>query len=139
MTFSDIRWGLFLGGLGLFLFGISLMGDSLKSIAGDKLRTYIDKYTSKPWQGLLIGAVMTAAIQSSSATTAICIGFIRAGLMSLEQSAGIIIGANIGTTITAFLIGLNIDQLSVYLIFIGAAILLFSNTGISPVKASDKS
>ena len=74
MTFSDIRWGLFLGGLGLFLFGISLMGDSLKSIAGDKLRTYIDKYTSKPWQGLLIGAVMTAAIQSSSATTAICIG-----------------------------------------------------------------
>ena len=127
MTFSDIRWGLFLGGLGLFLFGISLMGDSLKSIAGDKLRTYLDKYTSKPWQGLLIGAVMTAAIQSSSATTAICIGFIRAGLMSLEQSAGIIIGANIGTTITAFLIGLNIDQLSVYLIFIGAAILLFSN------------
>lgn len=126
MTFGDIRWDLFLGGLGLFLFGIVLMGDGLKSMAGDQLRTYIDKYTSKPWQGLLIGTIMTAAIQSSSATTAICIGFIRAGLMSLEQSAGIIIGANIGTTITAFLIGLNVDQISVYLIFIGAALLLFT-------------
>lgn len=127
MTFADIRWDLFLGGLGLFLFGIVLMGDGLKSFAGDKLRVYIDKYTSKPWQGLLIGLGMTAAIQSSSATTAICIGFVRAGLMTLEQSAGIIVGANIGTTVTAFLIGLNVDELAVYLIFIGAMILLFNS------------
>ena len=127
MTFADIHWDIFLGGLGLFLFGIVLMGDGLKSFAGDKLRVYIDKYTSKPWQGLLIGLVMTAAIQSSSATTAICIGFVREGLMTLEQSAGIIIGANIGTTVTAFLIGLNVDELAVYMIFIGAMILLFNS------------
>ncbi len=133
MTFADIQWGQFLGGLGLFLFGIVLMGDGLKSFAGDKLRVYIDKYTSKPWQGLIIGTVMTAVIQSSSATTAICIGFVRAGLMSLEQSAGIIIGANIGTTITAFLIGLNVDAIAVYLIFIGAFALMF----VSKKKSQD--
>lgn len=126
MTFSDIRWDLFLGGLGLFLFGIVLMGDGLKSFAGDKLRDYIDKYTSKPWQGIIIGAIMTALVQSSSATTAITIGFVRAGLMTLEQAAGIIIGANIGTTMTAFLIGLNVEGMSVYFIFIGALLLMFT-------------
>ncbi len=127
MTLSifDIQWGLFLGGLGLFLYGIVLMGDGLKAFAGDRLRVYIDKYTSKPWQGFLIGLIITAIIQSSSATTSICIGFIRAGLMTLEQAAGIIIGSNIGTTITAFLIGLSVEQIAVYLIFIGAFMLLF--------------
>lgn len=126
MTYLDINWGMFLGGLGLFLFGIVIMGDGLKSFAGDKLRDYIDKYTSKTWKGILIGAISTAIIQSSSATTAITIGFVRAGLMTLEQAAGIIIGANIGTTMTAFLIGLNVEGLSVYFIFVGALILLFS-------------
>ena len=125
MTFADIRWDLFLGGLGLFLFGIVLMGDGLKAVAGDKLRGYIDKYASKSWQGLVIGTVVTAIIQSSSATTAICIGFIRAGLMTFEQSAGIIIGANIGTTITAFLIGLDVGVIAPYLIFIGSMALMF--------------
>ena len=125
LSLFDIEWGLFLGGLGLFLYGIVLMGDGLKAFAGDRLRIYIDKYTSKPWQGFLIGVIITAIIQSSSATTSICIGFIRAGLMTLEQAAGIIIGANIGTTITAFLIGLSVEQIAVYLIFIGAAMLLF--------------
>ncbi len=125
MTFADIRWDLFLGGLGLFLFGIVLMGDGLKAVAGDKLRGYIDKYASKSWQGLVIGTVVTAIIQSSSATTAICIGFIRAGLMTFEQSAGIIIGANIGTTVTAFLIGLDVGVIAPYLIFIGSMALMF--------------
>ena len=126
MSFADIRWDLFLGGLGLFLFGIVLMGDGLKSFAGDKLRDYIDRYTSKPWQGIIIGTIATAIIQSSSATTAITIGFVRAGLMTLEQAAGIIIGANIGTTMTAFLIGLNVEGLAVYFIIIGALILMFT-------------
>lgn len=103
------------------------MGNGLKSLAGDRLREFIDKYTSKPIQGVLVGAFITAIIQSSSATTAITIGFIRAGLMSFEQAAGIIIGANIGTTITAFLIGLNISGLAPYAIVIGAFILLFSS------------
>ena len=126
MTFSDINWGQFLCGLGLFLFGVVYMGDGLKSFAGDKLRSFIDKYTSKPWQGIIVGALMTAIIQSSSATSAITIGFVRSGLMTLEQAAGIIIGANIGSTMTSFLIGLNVEGLSVYFVIIGALILMFS-------------
>ena len=126
MTFADIKWGLFLCGLGLFLFGVVIMGDGLKSLAGNKLKDFIDKYTSKPWQGIIVGAGLTALVQSSSATTAIVIGFIRAGLMSLEQAAGVIIGANIGTTVTSFLIGLNISGLAPYLIVAGAFIILLS-------------
>ena len=126
MTFKDISWGLFLCGLGLFLFGVVIMGDGLKSLAGNKLKDFIDKYTSKPWQGIIVGAGLTALVQSSSATTAIVIGFIRAGLMSLDQGAGVIIGANIGTTVTSFLIGLNVTGLAPYMIVIGAFIMMFS-------------
>ena len=126
MTFADIKWGMFLCGLGLFLFGVVIMGDGLKSLAGNKLKDFIDKYTSKPWQGIIVGAGLTALVQSSSATTAIVIGFIRAGLMSLEQAAGVIIGANIGTTVTSFLIGLNISGLAPYMIAIGAFVVLLS-------------
>ena len=126
MTFADIKWGVFLCGLGLFLFGVVIMGDGLKSLAGNKLKDFIDKYTSKPLQGIIVGAALTALVQSSSATTAIVIGFIRAGLMSLEQAAGVIIGANIGTTVTSFLIGLNISGLAPYLIVVGAFIILLS-------------
>ena len=126
MTFSDIKWSLFLCGLGLFLFGVVIMGDGLRSLAGNKLKDFIDKYTSKSWQGIIVGAGLTALVQSSSATTAIVIGFIRAGLMSLEQAAGVIIGANIGTTVTSFLIGLNISGLTPYMIVVGAFITLLS-------------
>ena len=126
VTFMDINWQAILGGLGLFLFGIKFMGDGLKSLAGDKLRDIIDKYTSKPWMGLIIGILVTVVIQSSSATTAITIGFVRAGLMRLDQTVGIIFGANIGTTITAFLVGLKVEKYSLFFIFIGAMLLLFS-------------
>ena len=126
MTFADISWQTILGGLGLFLFGIKFMGDGLKSLAGDKLRDIIDKYTSKPWMGLLIGMAVTLVIQSSSATTAITIGFVRAGLMRLDQTVGIIFGANIGTTITAFLVGLKVERYSLYFIFVGTFLLLFA-------------
>lgn len=120
-----IRWDFVLGGFGLFLFGIKFMGDGLKNTAGDKLRDYIDKYTSKAWMGIIVGAAMTVFIQSSSATTAITIGFIRAGLMRLEQAVGVIMGANIGTTITSFLIGLKIENFALYVVFVGAMIVLF--------------
>lgn len=120
-----IRWDFVLGGFGLFLFGIKFMGDGLKNTAGDKLRDYIDKYTSKAWMGIIVGAAMTVIIQSSSATTAITIGFIRAGLMRLEQAVGVIMGANIGTTITSFLIGLRIENFALYVVFVGAMIVLF--------------
>lgn len=123
---ASISWDFIIGGLALFLFGIQFMGDGLKSIAGSKLRDYIDKYTNKPWKGIIVGTIITVFIQSSSATSAIAIGFVRAGLMSLEQSIGIIIGANIGTTITAFLIGMKVEEFALYFVFIGVLISLFS-------------
>lgn len=125
-TFMDISWQTILGGLGLFLFGIKFMGDGLKSLAGEKLRDIIDRYTSKAWMGLLIGIFVTVIIQSSSATTAITIGFVRAGLMRLDQTVGIIFGANIGTTITAFLVGMKVEKFSLYFVFVGTMLLLFS-------------
>ena len=100
----SISWNMILGGFGLFVFGIKFMGDGLKSVAGEKLRYYIDKYTTKPVMALFVGALITLLIQSSSATTAITIGLVRAGLMKLEQAMGIVMGANIGTTVTAFMI-----------------------------------
>lgn len=123
---AGISWDFIIGGLALFLFGIEFMGDGLKSIAGDKLRDYIDKYTNKPWKGIIVGAVITIFIQSSSATSAIAIGFVRAGLMTLDQSIGIIIGANIGTTVTAFLIGLKVETLALYFVFIGVLFTMFA-------------
>jgi phosphate:Na+ symporter len=126
-TFADLQWNMVLGGFGLFMFGIKFVGDGLKSLAGDKLRDYINKYTSKTWMALIIGIVITVLIQSSSATTAITIGLVRAGLMKLEQAAGVVIGANIGTTITAFLIGLKIERFSLYFVFLGGTILSFAN------------
>lgn len=126
VTFADISWQEILGGLGLFLFGIQFMGDGLKSLAGDKLKDIIDRYTTKAWMGLIIGMLVTVIIQSSSATTAITISFVRAGLMRLDQTIGIIFGANIGTTITAFLVGLKVEKYSLYFVFIGTFLLLFA-------------
>ncbi len=120
-----ISWGIILGGFGLFIFGIKFMGDGLKSLAGDRLREYIDKYTTKPWMAVGMGAIITVAIQSSSATTAIVIGLVRAGLMRLEQAAGVIMGANIGTTITAFIIGLKVERYALYFVFLGAVVYCF--------------
>jgi len=125
-TFADLDWQSILGGFGLFLFGIKFMGDGLKAYAGDKLRDFIDRYTTKVWMGVLVGIVATVLVQSSSASTAITIGFVRAGLMRLDQAVGIILGANIGTTTTAFLVGLKVEKYALYFIFIGAMMLLFS-------------
>lgn len=127
MTLADIRWDVILGGFGLFMFGIEFMGSSLKEFAGPKLKEYIDKFTSNPFSAFLIGVVITVIMQSSSASTAITIGMVRAGLMSLEQAAGIVFGANIGTTITSFLISLDLGQYILYVIFAGAIVSCFSN------------
>ena len=83
MSLADMQWDVILGGFGLFMFGINFMGDGLKEIAGDKLRVYIDKYTTNPLSAFLIGIVITIIMQSSSASTAITIGMVRAGLMTL--------------------------------------------------------
>ncbi len=125
ITLQDISWDMILGGFALFLFGIKFMGDGLKNVAGSKLRDYIDKYTSNPLMAVVIGILVTIVVQSSSATIAITIGLVRAGLMKLEQAAGIVVGANIGTTLTAFLIGLSMDQFALYFVFIGGMIISF--------------
>lgn len=117
-----------LGGLGLFLYGIDLMSSSLKSLSGNRLKMLIEKATNNIFIGIFTGTVVTVLIQSSSATTVIVIGLIAAGLMSLKQSIGVIIGANIGTTITAFLIGLKISDYSLIFVAIGAAVVLFITT-----------
>lgn len=116
-----------LGGLGVFLYGIKLMGDSLKAYAGDDLRDIINKYTSSPLKGVLVGALSTVVIQSSSGTTALTISLVRAGLMDLRQAIGVIMGANIGTTVTAFLLGLAIKDYALPIMFVGAAIFMFSS------------
>lgn len=126
MTLAEINWQLIAGGLGLFLFGIKLMGDSLTKFAGTKIRTYIEKYTSNPIKAVLVGILMTGIMQSSSATTVIAISLVRAGLMSLEQAIGITLGANIGTTVTAILIGFNLDYLSYYIILIGVILYMLA-------------
>lgn len=116
-----------LGGLGVFLYGIKLMGDSLKAYAGDDLRDIINKYTSTPLKGVLVGALSTVVIQSSSGTTALTISLVRAGLMDLRQAIGVIMGANIGTTVTAFLLGLKIKDYALPIMFVGALVFMFSS------------
>ena len=126
MTLADIDWPMILAGLGLFLFGIEYMGDGLKGYSGDKMKDIIDKYTSSPFKGIVIGAFVTCLIQSSSGTTALAIGLIRSGLMTLEQSIGIIMGANIGTVITSVFVGLKLSKYAVYFIILGSDFLMFS-------------
>ena len=93
-----------LGGLAFFLFGMSLLGDGLKRVAGSKLETILGKLTSTTLKGVLLGAVVTAVIQSSSATTVMVVGFVNSGIMQLANAIGIIMGANIGTTATGWIL-----------------------------------
>ena len=116
----------FLGGLGMFLFCIKYMGDGLQLAAGDRLKYILDKYTTSPFLGVLVGIFVTVLIQSSSGTSVITIGLVSAGLLTLRQAIGIIMGANIGTTITSFIIGFNISHFSLPIIFLGAALLFFT-------------
>lgn len=93
-----------IGGLALFLYGMDLMGDSLKKLAGGKLESILSKLTSARWKGFLLGFIVTAIIQSSSATTVMLVGFVNSGIMNLGQTISIILGANIGTTVTSWLL-----------------------------------
>lgn len=116
----------FLGGLGLFLYSIRMMGDGLQQAAGDRLRYFIDKYTSNPFLGVLVGIGMTALIQSSSGVTVITVGLVSAGLLTLRQAIGIVMGANIGTTVTSFIIGFKLGDYALPLLFVGAVCLFFT-------------
>lgn len=115
-----------MSGLGLFLFGINSVGEELKNIAGTRMKNIIDRYTTNPLKGILVGIVVTALMQSSSATTALVISLVRSGLMTLGQAIGIFMGSNIGTTVTAILIGFNISKIAPYAIVIGAFMELFA-------------
>jgi len=115
-----------IGGLGLFLFGMSYMGDGLQKAAGSKMKDILAALTKNKLMGVLVGALVTGVIQSSSATTVMVVGFVNAGLMNLNQAVGIIMGANIGTTVTAFLVSLNITKLATALIGIGVFVFLAS-------------
>ncbi|MGT2803008.1 Na/Pi cotransporter family protein [Streptococcus henryi] len=126
VNWQEIAFGFF-GGLGLFLFSIKYMGDGLQQAAGDRLRYYIDKYTSNPFLGILVGLAMSALIQSSSGVTVITVGLVSAGLLTLRQAIGIVMGANIGTTVTSFLIGFNLGDYALPMIFLGAALLFFTS------------
>ncbi|NLP44078.1 MAG: Na/Pi cotransporter family protein [Peptococcaceae bacterium] len=116
----------FFGGLGLFLYGIKAMSDGLQTVAGDRLRVILEKGTSTPLRGALTGALVTALIQSSSGTTVIAIGLVNAGLLTLRQAIGVIMGANVGTTITAYLIGFNLKDYALPIIAIGVFLIFFA-------------
>ena len=108
MTFDDL--GLlfkFIGGLGLFLYGMHIMADGLQKSAGDRVKSWMGFLTKNRFVAVLIGAAITAIIQSSSATTVMVVGFVNAGLLTLTQAVGVIMGANIGTTITAWIVSLS--------------------------------
>ena len=117
--------GLF-GGLGLFLYGMKMMGDGLENVLGEKLKNIFEKITTNPVKGVATGAVITAVIQSSSATTVMIVGFANAGLMNLYQAAAVIMGANIGTTITPQLIAFNLDAIIPVFLGLGSLTILIS-------------
>ncbi|UXR77310.1 MULTISPECIES: Na/Pi cotransporter family protein [unclassified Staphylococcus] len=115
----------FLGGLGIFLYGLKVMGDGLQASAGDRLRDILNKFTSNPLLGVLAGMIVTILIQSSSGTTVITIGLVTAGFMTLKQAIGVIMGANIGTTVTAFIIGIDLGEYAMPILAIGAFLIFF--------------
>ena len=114
-----------LGGLGLFIYGMKLMGDGLENAAGEGLKKILEKVTKNPLIGVIVGAVVTMVIQSSSATTVMVVGFVNAGLMNLAQAAGIIMGANVGTTVTAQLVAFKLDDIAPIFVFVGAMMVMF--------------
>lgn len=116
------------GGLGIFLFGMKIMSEGLQKIAGDRMRKILAALTNNRVIGTMVGIAVTAIIQSSSATTVMVVGFVNAGLMSLVQSIGVILGANIGTTITAQLIAFKITKFALPAIGLGAGLKLFSRS-----------
>ena len=121
-----------LGSLGLFLYGMTLMSAGLQKVAGEKMRQVLAAMTSNSFKRILTGLFITSIIQSSSATTVMVVSFVNAGLLSLTQSVGVIMGANIGTTVTAWIISLlgfkfDISVISIPLIGVGFALMMFKS------------
>ena len=123
MQISEVM--MLLGGLGLFLYGMKLMGDGLEMAAGSRLKKIVEKLTRNKYMGALVGLIVTMIIQSSSSTTVMVVGFVNAGLMTLAQATGVIMGANIGTTVTGLLIAIKLNDLAPIAIFIGVVMIMF--------------
>ncbi len=123
MKTTDIL--MLLGGLALFLYGMQMMSNGLETAAGNKMKQILEKLTSNRIKGVLVGAIITAVIQSSSATTVMVVGFVNTGLMTLNQAVWVIMGANIGTTITGQLIALDIGAIAPLIAFLGVACIMF--------------
>ena len=113
------------GGLGLFLFGMSLMSESIEKVAGAKLRRILEIFTTNRFMGIIVGIVFTGIIQSSSACTAMVVSFVNAGLMNLYQAAGVILGSNIGTTVTSQLVSFKLDAVAPLFVLVGAGAIMF--------------
>ena len=124
MLFNSIIF--FLGGIGLFLFGMKFMSEGLELSTGSRLKKILGLFTANKYVGVLVGFIITAITQSSAVTTVMVIGFVNAGLLNLLQTAGIIIGANIGTTTTGLIIALNIHTVAPVCIFAGSVLILFT-------------
>lgn len=123
MTFTE--FAALLGGLALFLFGMKMMSDGLEQAAGDRMKHILERLTSNRFAGVAVGAGITAVIQSSSATTVMVVGFVNSGLMTLRQAIWVIMGANIGTTITGQLIALDIGVLAPFAAIVGVVLVVF--------------
>ena len=113
------------GGLGLFLYGMRIMSDSIEKVAGARLRGILERLTTNRFMGILVGVFFTAVIQSSSACTVMVVSFVNSGLMTLTQAAGVIFGANIGTTVTALLVSLKLEKVAPVILLVGVLIIMF--------------
>jgi phosphate:Na+ symporter len=125
IDWAHMAMGLF-GGLALFLFGMEQMSDALKSALGDQMKELLAKLTRNRFTGALTGAFVTAVVQSSSVTTVLVVGFVSAGMMSMAQSIGVIMGANVGTTVTAQIVAFKVEEAALWMIAIGFVMLFTS-------------
>ena len=114
------------GGLGLFLFGMELMSDSIEKVAGARLRRILEIFTTNRFMGMIVGIIFTGIIQSSSACTVMVVSFVNSGLMNLYQAAGVILGANIGTTITSQLVSFNLSKIAQLILLVGVVVMMFT-------------
>ena len=114
------------GGLGLFLFGMELMSDSIEKVAGARLRRILEIFTTNRFMGMIAGIIFTGIIQSSSACTVMVVSFVNSGLMNLYQAAGVILGANIGTTITSQLVSFNLSKIAPLILLVGVVVMMFT-------------
>lgn len=113
------------GGLGLFLFGMDLMSDSIEKVAGAKLRRILEIFTTNRFMGMIVGIIFTGIVQSSSACTVMVVSFVNSGLMNLYQAAGVILGANIGTTVTSQLVSINLSEIAPVFLLAGVVVMMF--------------